>query len=311
MAKRTVRQKSLWVPVGGKDRLHLRHIWKNSQGPPLFLLHGSVENGRVFYSEAGKGLAPYLAEHGYDVYVGDLRGRGASRPAIGRRSRYGQTEQIAEDIPAMLRAIRERRGGVPQHWIAHSWGGVLLASAYARFPEIRPWVKSLACFASKRRIRVFNWEKFVKIDLFWNWGARLLVGLYGYLPMKELRLGADNETALSHRQNRLWVKPNYPWIDPADGFDYAAALAEATLPRTLHLVGCADRSLGHPSDVEDFIQETHPGRFEYRILGRRWGNLHDYGHIDILTHPDSREDHFPWLLHWLKGEALPTRPGRR
>ncbi|MFO1462184.1 MAG: alpha/beta fold hydrolase [bacterium] len=306
-----VRQKSLWVPVGGKDRLHLRRIWKNPKGPPLFLIHGSVENGRVFYSENGKGLAPFLAEHGYDVYVGDLRGRGASSPAISRRSAYGQTEQITEDIPALLRALRSWRGRTPQHWIAHSWGGVLLAASYARFPEIRPWVKSMVCFASKRTIRVFNWEKFLKIDLFWNRGARLLVGLYGYLPMRELGLGADNETARSHRQNRLWIQPHSPWVDPGDGFDYAAALDQTELPPTLHLVGCADRSLGHPRDVEDFIQESHPRYFEYRILGRRWGNRQDYGHIDILTRPEAREDHFPWLLAWLKGRALPTRPGQR
>lgn len=310
MAKQ-VQQESLWVPVGRKDRLHVRRLWKNAKGAPLLLIHGSIENGRVFYSESGKGLAPFLAEHGYDVYVADLRGRGGSRPAISRASTYGQTEQITEDIPALARALRSWRGKVPQHWIAHSWGGVLLASSYVRCPEIRPWVKSMVCFATKRSIRVFNWEKFLKIDLFWNRGARLLVGLYGYLPMKELKLGADNETALSHRHNRLWVRPDSSWVDPGDGFDYAAALAETKLPPTLHLVGCADRYLGHPSDVEDFLQETHPRRFEYRILGKRWGNRHDYGHIDILTHPEAGEDHFPWLLNWLKGKGLPTHPGRR
>lgn len=309
--KASVRQKSLWVPVAGRHRLHIRRIWKNPKGSPLLLIHGSIENGRIFYSESGKGLAPYLAQHGYDVYVGDLRGRGASQPAIGADSDYGQTEQIVEDIPAMVKALRSWKGAVPQHWIAHSWGGVLLASAYARFPEIRPSVKSMVCFASKRRIRVFNWEKFVKIDLFWNLGARLLVKLYGYLPMKEWNMGADNETALSHLQNCAWVRPEAPWIDPGDGFDYAAALGKVRLPPTLHLVGCADRYLGHPRDVETFIQETHPRRFEYRVLSRDKGNRHNYGHIDILTNPDAREDHFPWVLAWLKGESLPTLPKRK
>ncbi len=58
------------------------------------MLHGAVENGKIFYSDSGRGLAPFLARRGFDVYVGDLRGRGESRPHISRSSRYGQTEAI-------------------------------------------------------------------------------------------------------------------------------------------------------------------------------------------------------------------------
>ena len=100
-----VRQESLFVPVSSTDELHLRRIWRDPNGPPVFMIHGSIENGRVFYSPSGKGLAPYLAQNGYDVYVGDLRGRGLSRPPIGRHSAYGQTEMITEDTPTMVREI--------------------------------------------------------------------------------------------------------------------------------------------------------------------------------------------------------------
>ena len=82
----------------------------------------------------------------------------------------------------------------------------MLASCYARFPEFRASVRSTVCFATKRRIHVFNWRKFLVIDLFWNLGAPLLIKLWGYLPMVELGIGADNESALSQEQNRAWVR---------------------------------------------------------------------------------------------------------
>ena len=105
-------QESIFLPVGENDELHLRRVYRDPEGPPIFLLHGSIENGRIFYSEKGKGLAPYLAAAGFDLYVGDLRGRGLSRPRIGRSSAYGQTEAITEDIPAFLGEIRRRRVGL-------------------------------------------------------------------------------------------------------------------------------------------------------------------------------------------------------
>ena len=71
------------------------------------MLHGAVENGKIFYSEKNKGLASYLAHHGFDVFVADLRGRGLSEPAIKKGAIHGQTESITEDIPAFINEIKK------------------------------------------------------------------------------------------------------------------------------------------------------------------------------------------------------------
>lgn len=298
----SVRQESIWVPVGGDgDRLHLRHIRGEMLGPPLFLLHGSIENGKIFYSDSGKGLAPYLAAQGYDVYVGDLRGRGLSTPPMSRDSRFGQTESITEDIPAFLDEIQKRRGVPPEHWVAHSWGGVLLNSFWARFPERRAALNSLVCFGTKRRISVSNRQKFMNIDLLWNGVAPLLALAYGHLPVKKFRLGSDDESRKSLRHNRAWVRKGSRWIDPDDGFDYAAAIAQAPPPPTLHFAAIKDHFLGHPTDVQDFIRECSPRRVQYHLLSRDAGHAHDYGHIDMLTHVDAPHDHFRLVTSWLAG----------
>lgn len=300
-------QESIFVSVSPTDELHLKRFYtRGLLGPPIFMLHGAIENGRVFYSQSGKGLAPYLARNGFDVYVGDLRGKGESRPRIHRHSRYGQTEAITEDIPALVNAIRKIRGETKQHWIAHSWGGVLMGSYLARFEDHRHLVNSMVCFATKRTIRVCHLKKRFIMDFCWGPLARLLVKIFGYLPTKPLRLGADNETDKFHHHIRLWVNPAHPWVDPDDGFDYGAAILQVRLPKTLHLAGVADSHLGNPKDVSDFVKETGVRKVIYRVLSKREGNLHDYSHVDILTHPDAVKDHFPLVLDWLKESEKPS-----
>ena len=85
-----------------------------------------------------------------------------------------------------------------------------------------------------------------------------------------------------------------------DGFPYGQAIRKVKVPPVLYLAGHADTYMGHPNDVRDFREEVGSTGSAYFVLGRRNGNLHDYGHIDMLTHPDAAKDHFPAILHWLR-----------
>lgn len=290
----------LIVPVSGTERLHVKRLYSNQAGEAVLMLHGIMANGRIFYSNSGKGLAHYLARAGFDVFVADLRGRGGSTPALGPQSRHGQTESICEDLPALQAAIRALKGDLPIHWIAHSWGGVLMSSCLLRYPQLIPQVKSCVYFASKRSVHVKNWHKRLKVDLVWNHTARLIIALAGYLPARALRLGSDNETAKSHAQCNHWAQVR-PWVDQDDGFDYAAAAATVELPPTLYFAAVDDPCLGHPEDVRRFRDESGRHRSRLHLLGRASGHLHDYNHASLLTHADAVSDHFPLVLQWLHG----------
>jgi len=58
-----VTQESVFIKLGDHQTLHLRRI-ANQQpsGPVVLLIHGAVENGKIFYTHSNKGLAPFLAE---------------------------------------------------------------------------------------------------------------------------------------------------------------------------------------------------------------------------------------------------------
>jgi pimeloyl-ACP methyl ester carboxylesterase len=292
-----MQQESLYIPVSSQE-LHLRHIWQEEAGMPVLMLHGTIENGKIFYSRSGKGLACYLARHGFDVYVADFRGRGKSKPSIKESPDHGQTECIVEDIPTFINYVFEKTGK-PVHIICHSWGGVMLASSLVRFPELKNKVASKICFGTKRQIRVWNLERLVKISLVWKRLCPLLAKKLGYLDAPKLKIGSDLETLRSLQDSLCWITPG-DWIDPVDSFNYAEAAKGFNWPPTWHITGIKDHALGHSKDVQLFIEECNNHTAKFSLLSKASGNKVDYDHINILTHPMAEQDHFPQVVEWIR-----------
>ncbi|WP_404344119.1 alpha/beta fold hydrolase [Pseudoalteromonas mariniglutinosa] len=294
----TIKQESIFIKLTGAQTLHLRRIYKaDTNGPAVFFMHGAVENGKIFYTHSNKGLAPFLAEHGYVCYVADLRGRGDSKPVISKYANYGQTEAILEDIPAFLAKITELEGQAAKYWVAHSWGGVLMNSVFARFPHYIESVSACAYFGSKRSLYNHHPSKYLQGNVIWYGLAPIMAKKYGFLPAKKLKWGSDDETRKSHYQSMQWAKRK-PWIDSDDGFDYGKALQDKQLPPTLHIAGVKDKALCQPIDIAKFIAESGVGTQTMKVYGRKYGHHLDYDHINMLTHPSARHDQFTDLLDW-------------
>lgn len=297
MSSPQIHQESLFIKKEGYQ-LHLKRIYQNESGIPCLLIHGSIENGKIFYSKSGKGLAPWLAEQGYDVFVPDLRGKGQSTPAVDKNATHGQWEAINEDIPSFIQKLRELKGDLPMHWMAHSWGGVLLHSYLARYGN--PKVDSMVFFACKRDVKVINLKRFINIDILWNLGGRYLTWRYGFMPMTRFGIGSENEPRNFFKQVNKWVYSR-KWIDPIDDFNYGEALLKADVPPTLYLSGKFDTHAGHAKDVKRLMKQAgNRVTDKFVLLGKKEGFKHNYAHNNLLTHKDAPNDHFPMVLDWIK-----------
>lgn len=289
------------LSVTGRVQLHLRRLWcgDKGRGEPVLMFHGAAEDGRIFYSHSGLGLACWLARNGFEVFVPDLRGRGKSWPAINQHSDFGFHEMIVEDIPALAAAVRRCAGDREQIWISHSLGGPLAVAALARHGAEALGVGRLVHFAARRRVCATGLRRRLLVDLLWNRLGRLAVAVEGYLPAPALRLGTARESARCFHDGLRWAH-DIQWLDPEDDFDYGAALAAGTWPRSLYLASSADRAFGHPDDVRDFMHEVgqHDGRL--LVVGTAAGGSVDYSHTGILLRPEAEAELFAQLLDWLR-----------
>jgi predicted alpha/beta hydrolase len=292
-----MKESSIYIPFDG-GKLHLKRITKNELGKAVFLLHGSIENGKIFYSKSLKGYAPFLASQGYDVFVLDMQGRGLSTPKINKNSQYGQVDVIKSDIPLSLAKIQEIKGDVPIHAAAHSWGGVLMLAYMSRFENS---IKSLVTFGSKRQLTVRNWEWFKQVLLGWHLMGSLFTLIYGYFPAKKFNIGSDNEPKNHYQQINKWLKPGSQWIDNIDGFDYGKALETKALPPLLFLAGKNDHLLGNPIDVKLLAAEVKNAKISYWLLSKSDGYAKDYGHINMLTDKNASTDFFGKVMDWMEG----------
>lgn len=294
-----MRYQSLFVNQDTHN-LHLMHISQAGQhGIPILMIHGMVEDGRIFYHKSGKGLGSYMAQQGYDVYVADLRGIGLSTPKINATSTHGQTETIQQDIPSLIRFVLEHSNHNKLHIVAHSWGGVYVNSALLFQSKLIPQIISSTFFGSKRTVRARTFERYLKIDLIWNRLSLAASKRKGFLPAINYKLGSENESHKTHRQCVEWVR-NDAWVDSDDGFDYGAAALKTRLPPTLHIAAIRDISMGHRFDVKAFMKESGPHKAEYLLLAKKQGHSLDYDHINMLIAPECVEDHFPFIHGWIQ-----------
>ena len=280
-----------------QHKIHLRYIapTEPSTKYPVLMVHGAIEDGRIFYTTKGKGLACELARAGHPTYVIDLRGRGQSLPLIKDDNQHGQFETITQTLPDIHQYIYDQHQQ-PVHWLAHSWGGVLLASTLARYPMLSSEVASQIYFGTKRGVKSWSVERLLKIELFWKRSALVIARYKGYLPAKEMKVGSDNETYRSLVESVAWVN-NKPWVDQHDGFDYQTQAKKVSWPVTWFIAAKNDLALGNPIDVKNFAAEL--GLSNVTILAKENGNQLDYDHINMLVAPRAVNDHFIEVIKFL------------
>lgn len=113
----------------GRTTLRL-WCWGDPTAPPVLLLHGAYDHGRMF-----DGLAPRMAALGYHAVAVDLRGHGDSGPLD-----TGFAWTLLHLDLALL--IRHLDAG-PVGFVAHSFGGGQATGVAGAWPELVRWIVNI------------------------------------------------------------------------------------------------------------------------------------------------------------------------
>lgn len=269
----------------------------NSRGTPVFMVHGFNESPDVFApNESDSGLAYYLADAGFDVFVAQLRCSTHIDLPAAMLSKLDMNQLIMQDLPAHLAAVAKIRPGEPQFWVGHGVGNVLLMSCMARLDILPAQVLGVVQFAASRRCELGNLGKALR---YMAWQSSMTVGVLKQSHSKLLPGSGSGRRLLADLQ--LWQKQS-DWHDLSDGFDYRQALNSKFLPPCLYFSSARNNVLGGIDDTRLWVAELGRHDAQLLLLSRGNGNSRNYGYTSMLTHRDGCRDHFVQVLHWLNNK---------
>lgn len=327
-AKLAIKTESIWVSMPNGEQLHMRHLRPLFDRPLLdaeeapkrvFMLHGEVECGRIFYHESGKGVAYHFAEQGYEVFVADLGGRGRSLGCDGEPSTLTVHDIVTDAIPRLLRAATQHSSVstddayansssvAPTIWVAHGFGGVMLSAAWARMSDSERTATQMIFFGARRKLQAKRRIAGAFVKAFCHPLTAKLVNWHNAFPATRMHLGSADENTHWFRVYADWISSD-DWRDSEDGFDYQAALKANPIPPTLHFAAAADKIYSDVADVRAFINEL--GRHDARMLvaGQIGESKREYDHLSLLLDPAAVDDVFTVATDWLVEQQSLSSP---
>jgi pimeloyl-ACP methyl ester carboxylesterase len=250
---------------------------------PVLLTHGTFSNGSLCSR-----LAVYLAQHGFDCWVLDLRGHGASQHDAFTPDfeAFGLL-----DVPAAIRAVRPHGGRGEVFLIGHSAGGLAFLMHLARRPAAQREVAGVITLASQATGAYTTWRGWAA-----GHGVQLGTALLGRSAGRAWRLGPEDERKGVFDAWFRWNRTRR-WTG-TDGFDYMMALAQMTVP-TWCLAGAGDLAIAPIEGCRRVYEAIgSPGK-RWTLCGKAEGFSEDFGHARIIASRAAQREIWPRLKDWL------------
>ncbi|MBI2337135.1 MAG: alpha/beta hydrolase [Deltaproteobacteria bacterium] len=291
---------------------------------PVLLVHGLASNRfNLDFPDEDLNLAKFLHQAGFDTWIVDLRGAGASKTKLAHQQQWNFDDYVLRDLPAVAKKIRQVTGKKQFHWIGHSLGGVM---AYAYIQQINPKdLKSLTTIATpvttSRKIGyiryTFELDRIIKYlphmpyrfmskiaklftEQILNHPQQIVISKENMTPAlleKLLKYGVENVPTALVLQIHDWFRHGH--FKSADRkVDYMGSLKKFTMP-ILMVAGTQD-SFTDPDEVKKILAQFPSKNKKILVFGKKFGHRVDYGHIDLVLGLHSKKEVFPAILRWLK-----------
>ena len=310
----------------------------DSKKLPVVLCHGLGLNG-TFWTITDDHLPGQLAAQGYEVFIVDMRGSGASHRVgmpgkingflrqtpireVGARN-WNVDDEAKYDVPAILDYVRQETGSARVNWVGHSLGGMLM------FPylELSPEADRIANFVDMGGVAMVVDTPDIRAMWKANRGLRVLsMGLstgrlgrpmtYGRLPGLEMidRFYYTKSNVDDRTVSRFY---GYTLEDPGAG-----ALKQLDPYLYCGRMLSADKSIDYASGLDritlpilmiageaDIMADVPSSILTFNAIGsadktlmrfgRLDGQIDDYGHCDLVWSRQAPKEIFPPLIDWL------------
>ncbi len=288
-----------------------------ADGPPVLLVHGMGANHYNWDYRPENSLALVLQEHGWDVWVAELRGDpGSTAPSRRAARRFMFADHARLDLPVLVDAVLAQTGHEQLYWVGHSMGGMLLYTTLAQDPSpvaAGVAIASMGCIQERSALhrRFQRWSRLTPrwMLLRQKRAARASLVLGDANPLYDYLCNAENvEPALTRGlvrhaiidQPGAMVREAVTWFDAGAFVDPQGQpwYAPADVP-LLVLSGSVDR-VAPPANVACSCELFPDCR--YLELGRSTGFSTDYGHVDSIVGLTAKDEVYPIILEFLEGQ---------
>ncbi len=286
------------VVAADGQALALYRFGAAAEGKPAVLMVGDLGESRALWDVGGHGLAGYLADRGYEVYVAELRGQGRTGAPAGG---YGLEEWVKLDLPAIAAVM-------PAHFdlIAHGWGGTLAIAAAGK--ELKGRVRRIVGLATPGSGGVPNrlaertleqegrlstlaadpsskraFDLLFAMNARWSSATRLLASG----ALSDLGPRASAELLGWMRDGDLAL---------GDGDKVSGRLAQVDAP-ALVVLPLADEWA--PAELASTMRQVLKGPVKVKAFSRFEYAAEDYSHLSLLMGDGAKTDVFPPVYSFL------------
>ena len=192
----------------------------SEHGEPIILLHGAFSNRRHWLSAEGEGVAAFLVEAGFDVWLPEMRGHGLS-PINDDFANNSLDKVIEYDLPAIHKFVVEQTGKKITY-IAEEMGGFSILASLALGSISQQSVARCVYIEEEKPLSLrLNTKIFAKNAL---WRSRKS----GIVNGRRLNVGAENETYSIVKQYLCWQ--NRLTFNAPSGLQLEGAYSDISVP---------------------------------------------------------------------------------
>jgi len=312
-------------------------IWKirvcrfrkgRTNGPPVLLVHGANVNQHTFTSPRGCSLVDLLVDRGFDCWTVDLRGcRSSIAPFERHRNQITIDDYLNDDLPTIIRFIKQETGYAKVHYCGQSLGGRLLYGYVLKYgaDDIASGV-TLGAPLGFDGVKVRRSMLLLKLICLYpplvGDIARTMIPIvrafrvpFGLFPMnmQNLAKGLDSSYFYNMLEDPLpgVLKQLCTWINtPGWKMDGGALDVEEglkTLDFPLFAIYGPQDPFVPVEKAKDFFDALPSADKRMLICAKEQGCKHDYSHCDLAFGEEGTREVFGPIARWFETHPISER----